>query len=52
MARITPDNAFDLLEEDFNYYALFAVIGAVFVGDWVLAKVMKRRTIMREFLAR
>jgi hypothetical protein len=52
LARVTPDNAFDLLDEDFSFTLLFATIAFCIVADIVLSVFQKRRTLMREFLTR
>jgi 5-methylthioribose kinase len=44
------DKGYDMLDEDFNYYALFAFIVALVIGDYALSVYNKRRSLVRTFL--
>ena len=49
-ARMMPDKGFDLLDEDFNYYALFAFIVLLIIGDYALSIFLKKRSLVKTFL--
>ena len=49
-ARTKPDMGFDLLDEDFNFYALFAFITALIVGDYLFSKFLKKQALIKSFL--
>lgn len=52
LATMTPDNGYDLLDEDFSHYALFAAIVVIIGIDIALSHIAKRRTMMKQFLTR
>lgn len=44
------DKGFDLLDEDFNYYALFAFIVVLIIADYTLSVYNKKRSLVKTFL--
>jgi len=44
------DKGYDLLDEDFNYYALFAFIIALVIGDYAFSRYLKKRSLIKTFL--
>jgi hypothetical protein len=50
MVRIMPDRGFDLLDEDFNYFALFAAIFGFSCFDIFASKYLNRQSKIKEFL--
>lgn len=49
-ARMMSDKGFDLLDEDFNYYALFAFIVLLIIADYALSVYNKKRSLVNTFL--
>jgi hypothetical protein len=47
-----PDNGYDLLDEGFSYFSLFAAIIGITVADICLSKYLKQRSIVKTFLTR
>lgn len=52
LARMMPDNGYDLLPEDFSYIALFATIVVIIIGDMLLSRFLKKRAATKSFLTR
>jgi len=44
------DKGYDLLDEDFNYYALYAFIVILVIGDYALSVFNKKRSLVKTFL--
>ena len=44
------DKGYDLLDEDFNYYALFGFIVVLIIGDYVLSVYLRKRSLVKTFL--
>lgn len=52
LALTTPDNGYDMLDEDFSFYGLAITIIVIIVIDIVLSRYAKKRTVMKQFLTR
>jgi ER membrane protein complex subunit 1 len=52
LARIMPDNGYDLLDESFSYVGLFAFIILLIVGDFALSRYLKTLATQKAFLTR
>lgn len=50
MVRLTPDRGFDLLDEDFNFIALFAAIIGLTVFDICVSRFLNKKSKIKEFL--
>jgi len=50
LARIRPDNKFDMIDEDFNYALLFLGIVVLFGVNYALSSFMKKEKSKKEFL--
>jgi hypothetical protein len=50
MVRLTPDKGFDLLDEDFNFIALFSAIVGFTVFDIVVSRFLNKNSKIKEFL--
>lgn len=50
LARIRPDNKYDMIDEDFNYSLLFLAIAGLFTVDYLLAKYLKAEKSKKDFL--
>lgn len=50
LARIFPDNKYDMIDEEFNYGLLFLVIFALFVANYFGQKFITGQTNERQFL--
>lgn len=52
LALTTPDNGYDMLDEDFSFYGLAITIIVIIVIDILLSRYAKKRTVMKQFLTR
>lgn len=50
LARIRPDNKYDMIDEDFNYGLLFLVIMGLFAANYLLSRYLKGEKSKKEFL--
>ena len=50
MARVKPDNRYDMLDESFNYSLLFAFIGFLICGNFFFARYLKKEGQKKAFL--
>ena len=50
LVRTQPDMRYDLLDEDFNYYALFAFIGVLIIFNLGFTQFLKKRQNTKTFL--
>lgn len=50
MARIRPDNKYDMIDEDFNYGLLFLAILGLFLANFLLSKYLKGEKSKTQFL--
>jgi hypothetical protein len=48
--RTQPDQAYDLLDEDFNQHLLFAFIGALIIFDIFATGYLKKHANRKNFL--
>ena len=52
LSRMTPDNAFDVLSDNFNVLGLFGAIIAMLFGDYLLSRFVNKYNNMKAFLIR
>jgi ER membrane protein complex subunit 1 len=52
LALTTPDNGFDMLDEDFSFIGLALTIIIIIAFDIGLSKITKKRSVMKQFLTR
>lgn len=50
LVRISPDNKFDMLDEEFNYSLLFLVIGALIAANYIFRKYLNTMNAKKSFL--
>ena len=50
LARIKPDNKFDLLDDSFNYSFLGIAIVGLYTANFIFSKYLKRETAKKAFL--
>ncbi len=50
LARMMPDNGYDLLDEDISYIGLFAVILVLIIADVLLSRYLKKQSNIKTFL--
>ena len=50
LSRVKPDGSFDILDEEFNYYLLFAFIGFLLVANTFASRMVKTETAKQQFL--
>lgn len=50
LARVKPDNRYDMLDESFNYSLLFAFIGFLICGNFFFARYLKHEGQKKAFL--
>ena len=50
LARISPDNKFDMIDEEFNYSLLFLVIAALVGANYMFRKYLNTQNAKKLFL--
>jgi len=49
--KLSPENNFDLLQENFNYTLLFLFIGGLAIGAIIIKNIVKGKTNKNNFLS-